>query len=112
MNKEEFLKKAKENKENDELHFKLIEYYLCDRENAGYSKDLKTFADRQVVEDNLLLSLMEYAEQYHLIKSAISQKRITLVHGTATVDKNCSKETIEALNQLSIRVYNSIETES
>lgn len=34
------------------------------------------------------------------------QKRISLTHGTARVDKNCSKETIEALDQMSKLAYN------
>ena len=65
MKKEEFIKKAESEKANFELHKRLIEYHLCDREDKNYSNDLKEFAEKQVVDGNLLLSLMEYAEAYH-----------------------------------------------
>jgi hypothetical protein len=64
MEKEEFIKKAKLEKANFELHKKLIEYHLCDREDKDYSNDIKEFAEKQVIDGNLLLSLMEYAEEY------------------------------------------------
>ncbi len=64
MKKEEFIKKAKLEKANFELHIKLIEYHLCDREDKDYSNDIKEFAEKQVIDGNLLLSLMEYAEEY------------------------------------------------
>ena len=33
------------------------------------------------------------------------QKRVKLTHGTARVDKNCSKETIKILNEMSTIAY-------
>jgi hypothetical protein len=65
MNKEEFIQKAKSKMENFELHKRLITFFLCDRENKNYANDLIEFAEKQVVDGNLLLSLMEYAEAYH-----------------------------------------------
>jgi len=35
-------------------------------------------------------------------------KRVSLTHGTATVDENCSSETIEALNKLSEVAFNGL----
>ena len=64
MKKEEFIKKAETEKANFELHIRLINFHLCNRENKNYSNDLKVFAEKQVVDGNLLLSLMEYAEEY------------------------------------------------
>lgn len=34
-------------------------------------------------------------------------KRIKLIHGEATVDENCSEETIKMLNKISEKLYNS-----
>lgn len=70
MTKEEFIKSA----ENFELHKRLINFHLCDRENKNYSNDLKQFAEKQVVDGNLLLSLMEYAEEYHQERLKLDQR--------------------------------------
>jgi hypothetical protein len=76
MTKEEFIKKAESEKANFELHKRLIEYHLCDREDKNYSNDLKEFAEKQVVDGNLLLSLMEYAEAYHEELSKLHQPTV------------------------------------
>ena len=75
--KEEFIKKAESEKANFELHKRLIEYHLCDREDKNYSNDLKEFAEKQVVDGNLLLSLMEYAEAYHEELSKFHQSTVS-----------------------------------
>lgn len=66
--KQVFFKNANREKRNFELHKSLIEKHLCDRENKQYSEDLKAFAEKQVVDGNLLLSLIEYAEEYCRVK--------------------------------------------
>lgn len=76
MTKQEFIKKAETEKANFELHKRLIDFYLCDRENKNYSNDLKKFAERQVVDGNLLLSLMEYAEAYYEERSKLRQPKV------------------------------------
>jgi hypothetical protein len=76
MTKEEFIKKAESEKANFELHKRLIEYHLCDRGDKNYSNDLKEFAEKQVVDGNLLLSLMEYAEAYHEELSKLRQPTV------------------------------------
>ena len=76
MTKEEFIKKAETEKANFELHKRLIDFHLCDRENKNYSNDLKEFAEKQVVDGNLLLSLMEYAEAYYEERSKLHQPTV------------------------------------
>lgn len=38
-----------------------------------------------------------------------NQKRVKLTHGTARVNKNCSNETIESLNKLSVLAFKNIK---
>lgn len=78
MTKEEFIKKAETEKANFELHKRLIDFHLCDRENKNYSNDLKEFAEKQVVDGNLLLSLMEYAEAYYEERSKLHQPTVSI----------------------------------
>lgn len=66
--KQVFFKNTNKDKRNFELHKSLIEKHLCNRENKQYSEDLKAFAEKQVVDGNLLLSLIEYAEEYCRVK--------------------------------------------
>ena len=63
LKKEQFIAKAMENKEKFTLHKKLIEEILCVG-GKMYIEDLKVFAERQVVDNQLLLNLMEYAENF------------------------------------------------
>jgi hypothetical protein len=84
MTKEEFIKKAEAEKANFELHKRLIDFHLCDRENKNYSNDLKEFAEKQVVDGNLLLSLMEYAEAYH--------EELSKLHQPTVISSVCKSE--------------------
>lgn len=77
MKKEEFIKKAETEKANFELHKRLIDFHLCDREDKNYSNDIKEFAEKQVVDGNLLLSLMEYAEAYYEERSKLTQDAVS-----------------------------------
>lgn len=88
MTKEEFIKKAETEKANFELHKRLIDFHLCDRENKNYSNDLKEFAEKQVVDGNLLLSLMEYAEAYYEERSKLHQPTVI----SAVCNSPCCKE--------------------
>ncbi len=63
LKKEQFIAKAMENKEKFAIHKRLIEENLCIG-GEMYIKDLKVFAERQVVDNQLLLNLMEYAENF------------------------------------------------
>ena len=63
LKKEQFIAKAMENKKKFEIHKKLIEENLCIGGEI-YIKDLKVFADYQIVDNQLLLNLMEYAESF------------------------------------------------
>ncbi len=63
LKKEQFIAKAMENKKKFEIHKRLIEEHLCIG-GEMYIKDLKVFAERQVVDNQLLLNLMEYAESF------------------------------------------------
>jgi hypothetical protein len=63
LKKEQFIAKAMENKRKFEIHKRLIEEHLCIG-GEMYIKDLKVFAERQVVDNQLLLNLMEYAESF------------------------------------------------
>lgn len=62
-----FFEKANANKANFDLHRNLIEKHLCSG-NIMYYDDLEVFAERQVIDNMLLLKLMEYAEAYHEAK--------------------------------------------
>lgn len=62
----QFLQQAEENQKDFELHRELIEKHLC-YGGKTYHKDLQTFADTQRVESHLLLRLIQYAEDYHLL---------------------------------------------
>lgn len=64
LKKEQFIAKAMENKEKFAIHKRLIEENLCIG-GKMYIEDLKVFAERQVVDNQLLLNLMEYAEKFH-----------------------------------------------
>ncbi len=63
LKKEQVIAKAMENKKKFEIHKRLIEEYLCIG-GEMYIKDLKVFYERQVVDNQLLLNLMEYAESF------------------------------------------------
>jgi len=63
LKKEQFIAKAMENKRKFEIHKRLIEEHLCIG-GEMYMQDLKAFAERQVVDNQLLLNLMEYAESF------------------------------------------------
>jgi hypothetical protein len=63
LKKEQFIAKAMANKEKFALHKKLIEENLCIG-GKMYIEDLKIFAERQVVDNELLLNLMQYAESF------------------------------------------------
>lgn len=63
LKKEQFIAKAMSNKEKFALHKKLIEQNLCIG-GEMYIKDLKAFYEAQVVDNQLLLNLMEYAESF------------------------------------------------
>lgn len=77
LKKEQFIAKAMENKEKFEIHRRLIEENLCIG-GKMYIEDLKMFAERQVVDNQLLLNLMEYAEsfakEYHKLQMVNLQK--------------------------------------
>lgn len=78
MNAEEtkrkaFFEKANANKANFDLHRDLIEEHLCSGDKMYYD-DLRIFAERQVIDNMLLLKLMEYAEAYHQSKLKEGQK--------------------------------------
>jgi hypothetical protein len=81
-----FFKNANKEKRNFELHQTLIIKHLCDRENTQYSDDLKNFAERQVVDGNLLISLMEYAEEYGEVK--YGTKSLSEIFGLGDKDLN------------------------
>jgi hypothetical protein len=91
MTKKEFIKKAESEKANFELHKRLIEYHLCDREDKNYSNDLKEFAEKQVVDGNLLLSLMEYAEAYYEERIKSSQHTIISSDYIKDLEERCRK---------------------
>ena len=63
LKKEQFIAKAMANKEKFALHKKLIEENLCIG-GKMYIEDLKVFYEHQVVDNQLLLNLMEYAESF------------------------------------------------
>jgi hypothetical protein len=63
LKRKAFFEKANQNKANFDLHRDLIEKHLCSG-NKMYYDDLKVFAERQVIDNMLLLKLMEYAEEY------------------------------------------------
>lgn len=63
LKKEQFIAKAMANKEKFAIHKRLIEENLCIG-GKMYIKDLKVFAERQVVDNQLLLNLMQYAESF------------------------------------------------
>ena len=63
LKREQFIAKAMENKEKFAIHKRLIEENLCIG-GKMYIQDLKIFAERQVVDNQLLLNLMEYAENF------------------------------------------------
>ena len=63
LKKEQFIAKAMENKKKFEIHKRLIEENLCIG-GEMYIKDLKAFYEVQVVDNQLLLNLMEYAESF------------------------------------------------
>ena len=63
LKKEQFIAKAMENKKKFEIHKRLIEKHLCIGGEI-YIEDLKNFAKRQIVDNQLLLNLMAYAEDY------------------------------------------------
>jgi len=63
LKKEQFIAKAMENKKKFEIHKRLIEEKLCIG-GEMYIKDLKAFANYQIVDNQLLLNLMEYAESF------------------------------------------------
>ena len=80
LKKEQFIAKAMENKEKFAIHKRLIEENLCIG-GKMYVEDLKVFAERQVVDNQLLLNLMQYSEdfskEYLKLKS---QKLIDYIH--------------------------------
>jgi len=63
LKKKAFLEKASINKKNFSLHLGLVKKHLCFGDKP-YIDDLKSFYERQVVGDALLLQLMDYAEEY------------------------------------------------
>lgn len=63
LKKEQFIAKAMENKKKFEIHKRLIEENLCIG-GEMYIKDLNVFANYQIVDNQLLLNLMEYAESF------------------------------------------------
>jgi hypothetical protein len=63
LKRKAFLEKAIKNLENFELHRSLIKKHLCFGDKM-YHEDLKIFAERQVIDNMLLIKLMEYAEEY------------------------------------------------
>ena len=63
LKKEQFIAKAMENKEKFEIHKRLIEENLCIN-GKMYIEDLKVFAEKQVIDNQLLLNLMKYAESF------------------------------------------------
>jgi len=62
-NQNAFINKANKSKANNELHIHLMSHHLCFG-NKKYHDDLKEFAQKQVINETLLLKLMEYAEEY------------------------------------------------
>jgi len=74
LKKEAFIAKAMANKENFQLHKSLIEKHLCIGGEI-YIKDLKAFYQRQVVDNQLLLNLMEYAQEYAKLKTEYDKER-------------------------------------
>lgn len=63
LKKKAFLEKAEVNKMNFELHTKLIKKHLI-LSGRKYHDDLKSFYEKLVIGDFLLMQLMDYAEEY------------------------------------------------
>ena len=63
LKKEQFIAKAMAKREKFAIHKRLIEENLCIG-GKMYLEDLKVFSERQVVDNQLLLNLMEYAENF------------------------------------------------
>lgn len=80
LKNEQLIAKAMENKEKFAIHKRLIEENLCIG-GKMYIQDLKVFTERQVVDNQLLLNLMQYSEdfakEYFKLKS---QKLIDYIH--------------------------------
>lgn len=75
LKKEQFIAKAMENKEKFALHKKLIEQNLCIG-GKMYIEDLKVFAERQVVDNHLLLNLMQYSEDFSIEYLKLKSKKL------------------------------------
>lgn len=93
LKKEQFITKAMANKANFELHKNLIEKHLCIG-GEMYIKDLKALYERQVVDNQLLLNLMEYAEEYSKltkIKYCINCNQEQATRGIGEAKTVCSK---------------------
>jgi predicted nucleic acid-binding Zn ribbon protein len=96
LKKEQFIAKAMANKANFELHKNLIEKHLCIG-GAMYIKDLKVFYERQVVDNQLLINLMEYAESYAEEKNSKLYSDIEAHKNRITVLQNLNTKYREKL---------------
>ena len=94
LKKEQFIAKAMANKEKFALHKKLIEEKLCIG-GKMYIEDLKVFSERQVVDNQLLLNLMEYAESFEKERFKIKIDKVVKIlkeykRHTGIIDKKIS----------------------
>ena len=103
LKKEQFIAKAMENKEKFSLHKKLIEENLCIG-GKMYIQDLKVFYEMQVVDNQLLLNLMEYAESFAEKQVESYKNRIRVLQNLNTKYREklgISNEPVDALGLIS-----------
>lgn len=99
LKKEEFIAKAMVNKEKFALHKKLIEQNLCIG-GEMYIKDLKVFAERQVVDNQLLLNLMEYAESFAKEYHKLQMEKLKKVNDLPTAKDYLVNTNFEFFSQV------------
>ena len=98
LKKEQFIAKAMENKEKFAIHKRLIEENLCIG-GKMYIEDLKVFAERQVVDNQLLLNLMEYAESFSKEYHKLQMEKLKKVNDLPTAKDYLVKTNYELFTQ-------------
>lgn len=98
LKREQFIAKAMENKEKFAIHKRLIEENLCIG-GKMYIEDLKVFAERQVVDNQLLLNLMQYAESFAKEYYKLQMENLQKINDLPTAKKYLVETNFEFFTQ-------------